>query len=150
VDFTACANADDVCNAVIQAVPGWLAGYGLKTSAGFMDGLTDHLLHPRRPLVVLVLTALPDLSAAAGTTPALVLLDHLASVARWHLLFRRWLICLVETTDPELELVCRVGTVVMCGVRGVRWREARVADLLSGGRLRDQSGNHRGVRVAPL
>jgi hypothetical protein len=43
------------------------------------------------------------LSAPAGTIPAVVLLDHLASVARWHLLFGPRLICLVETTDPDLE-----------------------------------------------
>jgi hypothetical protein len=51
-----------------------------------------------------VLSGLQDLSAAAGTTPRLVLLEHLASIARWHLLFGRRLICLVETIDPDLEL----------------------------------------------
>ncbi|HEY0696583.1 MAG TPA: hypothetical protein VGD43_02100 [Micromonospora sp.] len=103
VDLGSCRDPGAVRRAVIQAVPGWPTGYGEGTWAGFADGLTDHLLHADRQQVVLVLTGWGT-AYRADSTEALVLLDLLAGVARWHLLFGRRLICLVETDDPHLEL----------------------------------------------
>jgi hypothetical protein len=103
IDFSSCMHADAVREAMITAVPNWPTGYGQTTWPGFTDGLTDHLLHADRPLLVLVLSGL-DRVRRRDETAVLSLLDLLASVARWHLLFGRRLLCLVETGDPELEL----------------------------------------------
>jgi predicted enzyme related to lactoylglutathione lyase len=54
------------------------------------------------PLVVLVLKGL-DQVRGKDEASVLALLDLLASIARWHLLFGRRLICLVETGDIDLD-----------------------------------------------
>jgi hypothetical protein len=103
VDLSTCVDADTVRDAFIAAVPDWPAGYGRGSWAGFNDGLTDHLLHRERPLVVVVITGF-DRCYSRGPDDSLALLDLLAGVARWHLLFGRRLICLIETDDPDLSL----------------------------------------------
>ena len=103
VDLASRGAPDAIHGAVISAVPDWPEGYGQSTWLGFGDGLTDHLLHTAREQVVLLLTnwdqAYGDPQAEAST-----LLDLLARVAPWHLLFGRRLICLIETDNPDFEL----------------------------------------------
>ncbi|MGW4214381.1 barstar family protein [Lentzea sp. NPDC004789] len=102
VDVAACADADGLRAAVIAAVAEWPDGYGHGSWPGFRDGLTDHLLTAGRPLVVLVLKGL-DGVRRADEESVRILLDLVASIGRWHLLFGRRLICLVETGDVELD-----------------------------------------------
>ncbi|WP_281901073.1 barstar family protein [Phytohabitans aurantiacus] len=103
VDLATCGDADAVRDAVIEAVPDWPAGYGRASWDGFADGLADHLLHDARPLAVVVLAGF-DLAPRQCASDSLVLLDLLASMARWHLLFGRRLICLIKTDEPDLQL----------------------------------------------
>ena len=98
---------------IIGAVPDGPDDYGRTTWPGFIDGLTDHLLSPRRELVVLVLSGF-DQAAARPETEVMVLLDLLACIGRWHLLFGRRLICLVGTDNPDLDLS-------PLGAEHVRW-----------------------------
>jgi hypothetical protein len=81
----------------------WPPGYGQGTCPGFGDGLSDHLLHSGQQQVVLVLAGFSR-AHAVDQAAALTLLDMLSDIARWHLLFGRQLICLVETEDPDLDL----------------------------------------------
>ncbi|HET9139784.1 hypothetical protein [Actinophytocola sp.] len=102
VEAASCDDADSLRDAVIAAIDGWPSGYGRGTWPGFADGLTDYLLTAERPLLVLVLKGLDQVR---GKDEACVrdLLDLLASIAPWHLLFGRRLICLIETDDTELD-----------------------------------------------
>jgi hypothetical protein len=113
VDLTTAANSDGVRGVVIDAVPDWPTTYGRTTWPGFTDGLTDHLLNADRQQVVLVLAGL-DTAITRPGNEVVVLLDLLASVGRWHLLFGRRLICLVDTDDPDLDLP-------PLGAEHVRW-----------------------------
>jgi hypothetical protein len=62
----------------------------------------DYLLNAGRPLMVLVLKGL-DQARGKDEASVQLLLDLLASFARWHLLFGRRLICLIETDDIHLD-----------------------------------------------
>ncbi|MGY0235492.1 hypothetical protein [Longispora urticae] len=103
VDAAVCADADDLREAVIAAIADWPTGYGRETWPGFNDGLMDHLLTAERPYLVLVLKGL-DQARARDAAAVAGLLDRLASIARWHLLFGRRLICLIHTDDMDLEI----------------------------------------------
>jgi len=74
VDFAHCTDADALRAAVITAVPDWPAECGRQTWPGFCDGLTDHLLHPGREQVALMIT---NIDPALATLPdeTAVLLD---------------------------------------------------------------------------
>jgi hypothetical protein len=102
VDLTRCVNSNDLRGAFIASVPGWPPDYGLTTWPGFTDGLTDYLLSPEREQVVLDLRGFDQPLAVEGTE-VWVLLDLLVSIGRWHLLFGRRLICLVQTDRPDLD-----------------------------------------------
>ncbi|GAA2887637.1 hypothetical protein Acy02nite_82370 [Actinoplanes cyaneus] len=102
-DLSSCKDPNAVRKAVISATPGWPEGYGRGSWAGFIDGLTDHLLNADRHQVVLTLACWGQAHRTRGTE-AWALLDHLAGAGRWHLLFGRQLICLIENDDPDLEL----------------------------------------------
>lgn len=103
VDAASCDGADSLRDAVIGAIDDWPRDYGRGSWPGFNDGLMDCLLTAERRLVVLVLNGL-DQARAQDDASVLVLLDLLASIARWHLLFGRRLICLIETDDTELDI----------------------------------------------
>lgn len=103
VDVATCGDADNLRDAVIAAFDEWPSHYGRDTWMGFSDGLMDHLLNPARPRVVLVLKRL-DQVRGRDDASVRTLLDQLVSIARWHLLFGRRLICLVETDDTALDL----------------------------------------------
>jgi hypothetical protein len=62
----------------------------------------DWLLTAECPLVVLVLKGL-DQVRSKDEASVLALLELLTSIARWHLLFGRRLICFIETDDVELD-----------------------------------------------
>jgi hypothetical protein len=101
VDLASCETPDALRGAVAAAVPGWPEGLRLG------DGLTDHLLDADRPQVVLTVTGWDRAHRTLGTE-AWRLLDLLAHAARWHLLFGRRLIVLIETSDPDADVA--VGT----------------------------------------
>jgi hypothetical protein len=103
VDTASCGHADGLREAVIAAVADWPSGYGQGSWPGFNDGLMDYLLTAERPLLVLVLKGL-DQARSRDEAAVFALLDHLASIARWHLLFGRRLICLIETDDVDLDI----------------------------------------------
>ncbi|WP_309113125.1 barstar family protein [Saccharothrix sp.] len=102
VDTASCDSADALRAAVIGAIDDWPSDYGRDSWPGFTDGLTDHLLTTGRPLVVLVLKGLDQVRRKDGASTH-TLLDLLASIARWHLLFGRRLICLIHTDDIDLD-----------------------------------------------
>jgi hypothetical protein len=102
VDAASCDGADSLRDAMIAAIDAWPSDYGRGSWPGFNDGLMDYLLTAENPLVVVVLKGL-DQVRGKDETSVLALLDHLASIARWHLLFGRRLICLIETDDIELD-----------------------------------------------
>jgi hypothetical protein len=102
VDMVSCDGADSLRDAVIAVIDDWPSDYGRGTWHGFNDGLMDYLLTSKCPLVVLVLKGL-DQVRGKDEASVLALLEGLASSARWHLLFGRRLICLVETDDIELD-----------------------------------------------
>lgn len=103
VDTASCDGADSLRDAVIGAIDDWPSDYGRGSWPGFNDGLMDYLLTAQRQLVVLVLKGL-DQARGHDDACVLTLLDLLASIARWHLLFGRRLICLIETDDTELDI----------------------------------------------
>jgi Barstar (barnase inhibitor) len=84
-------------------VPEWRTGYGANNWAAFTDGLTDYLLTGARPHRALVLRGFDAYRRHDPDTMA-ILIDQLARLGRWHLLFGRRLICLVLTDDVNLEL----------------------------------------------
>ncbi|MCP2323930.1 hypothetical protein HDA40_002437 [Hamadaea flava] len=102
-DLGDCEHADDVRDAVIAAVPGWPRGYSARNWMAFSDGLTDCLLDADHPQRVLILDHFGRYYAD-HQDDAMVLLDELAGVGRWHLLFGRRLIVLLVSDDPELQL----------------------------------------------
>ncbi|HYQ69420.1 hypothetical protein [Actinophytocola sp.] len=103
VDVTSCDGTDSLRDAVIGAVDEWPGDYGRGSWPGFNDGPMDYLLDAERPLVVLVQNGL-DHVRGKHEVSVLTLLDLLASIARWHLLFGRRLICLIETDDIEFDI----------------------------------------------
>nr|WP_157529139.1 hypothetical protein [Kibdelosporangium sp. MJ126-NF4] len=102
VDAASCDSADSLRDAVIGTIDDWPADHGRGSWPGFNDGLMDYLLTAEHPLVVLVLKGL-DQARRKDEASVLVLLDLLAAIARWHLLFGRRLICLIETDETELD-----------------------------------------------
>jgi hypothetical protein len=102
VDAASCDGADGLRDAMIAAIDDWPSDYGRDSWPGFNDGLMDYLLTAECPLVVLVLRGL-DQVRGKDEASVLALLGLLASIARWHLLFGRRLICLIETDDIELD-----------------------------------------------
>lgn len=103
VDAASCDGADSLRDVVIAAIPDWPSDYGRDSWPGFNDGLMDYLLTAERPLLVLTLKGL-DQVRSKDEASALALLELLASIARWHLLFGRRLICLIGTDDIEFEV----------------------------------------------
>jgi hypothetical protein len=97
-----CDSADSLRDTVIAAIDDWPTDYGRGSWSGFNDGLMDYLLTAECPLVVLVLKGF-DQIRGKDEASILALLELLASIARWHLLFGRRLICLIETNDVDLD-----------------------------------------------
>ncbi|MEV6967898.1 hypothetical protein AB0M47_22590 [Hamadaea sp. NPDC051192] len=102
-DLGGCEHADALRNAVIAAVPGWPRDYGARKWAAFSDGLADCLLDADHSQRVLVLDRF-DRCYADHRADAMLLLNELAGIGRWHLLFGRRLIVLLVSDDPELQL----------------------------------------------
>jgi hypothetical protein len=102
-DLSGCHDAASI-RASIAAVPGWPAGPGPGSWPAFTNGLED-LLRPDRPLLVLVLLGIDRLYQLNPTSTE-TMLDLVASAGRWHLLFGRRLLCLLQTDnlDATLEL----------------------------------------------